>query len=201
MSQECRMLNAECRILGSRHSAFCILHSCLLFQGQPFHFLQNDAQNTSQCESLRETVRYAHARPAQLEEVERRLAPRQDVHELAGEVFAVVGVEVQRLQVVAEMHRAQRRRPPRELRQGDAERDRAEDPVLLRELTTPEVFLVLRQFFEAHRQGSSSRKARVFGPAFCRAMVWQPSSVSKGFPDATVSPSSCTRPRPKRRTT
>src|SRR2546423_9198602 len=182
-------------------SAPVILHSECLPQRQAAHLLKHDAKNASEREALRATVRHAHARAAQLEEVERRLAPRKHVHELAREVLAVVGVEVKRLEVVAEVHRAQRRRPPRELRQGDAERDRAEDPVLLRELAAPEVFLVLRQFLEAHRQGSSSRKARVLGPAFCRAISWQSSSVSNGFPGSSSSSSSVTPPRPKRRTT
>src|ERR1043165_9401238 len=195
------MQNAEFSAPGVLHFAFCILHSCLLPQRQPFHLLQRNAQDASQREALRKTVRGGHAGAGELEEVERRLAPRQDVHELAREVLAVVGVEVQRLEVVTEVHGAQRRRAAGELRQGDAEHDRAEDPILLRELAAPEVLFVLGELFETHRgYGSSSRSARVFAVPSRSAIAWQLSSVRNGFPGWRVLPSSTTRPGPKSRT-
>jgi hypothetical protein len=66
-------------------------------------------------------MRDAHARAAQLEKVERRLAAREHVDQLARQVLAIVGVEMQRLQVVAEVHRAQSRHAAGELRQRDAQ--------------------------------------------------------------------------------
>src|SRR5262245_34505019 len=96
-------------------------------------------------------MRDAQAGAAQLEEIERRLAPRQHVDEFAREVFAIVGVQVQRLEVVAEVHGAQRGRAAGELRQRDAQIERAEDPVLLRELAAPVVLVLLGQVFQSHQ--------------------------------------------------
>src|SRR4029079_8389167 len=144
------MQNSEFSAPGVLHFAFCILPSFLLPQRQPFHLLQRNAQDAPQREALRKTVRDAHAGAGELQEVERRLATRQHVHELAREVLAVVGVEVQGLEVIAEVHGAQRGRAAGELRQRDAERHRAENPILLRELAAPEVLLVVGELLEAH---------------------------------------------------
>ena len=83
------------------------------------------------------------------------LRRREDVRELAREVFAVVDVEVQRLEVVAEVHLAQRGHAAGELGQGHAQRQRAEDPVLLRELAAPEVFFLFGQMLETHQRTDS----------------------------------------------
>src|SRR5258708_32483572 len=75
-----------------------------LSQLQALHLLQRNAQNAAEGEALRETVRNAHPGADKLQEVERRPAPGQDEQELAREGFAVVGIEVQRLEVVTEVH-------------------------------------------------------------------------------------------------
>src|SRR5258708_36151913 len=82
-----------------------------LAQLQALHLLQRNAQHAAEGEALRETVRNAHPGADELQEVEGRPAPGQDEQELAREVFAVVGVEVQRLGVVAEVQWPQRRHP------------------------------------------------------------------------------------------
>src|SRR4029079_2085649 len=195
------MQNSEFSAPGVLHFAFCILPSFLLPQRQPFHLLQRNAQDAPQREALRKTVRDAHAGAGELQEVERRLATRQHVHELAREVLAVVGVEVQGLEVIAEVHGAQRGRAAGELRQRDAERHRAEDPILLGDLAAPEVLLVVGELLEAHRRyGSSSRSARVFAVPSRSSIVWQLSAVRNGFPGWRALPSSRTRPGPKSRT-
>src|ERR1051326_2347766 len=134
---ECKMQNAKCKI-----ASFA--------QRNLLQLLQRDAENGSQRESLRKRVRDAHARAAQLEKVERRFSSREHVAEFAREVFAIVRVEMQRLEVVAEVHRAQLRRAARELGQRHAERQRAEDPVLLRELAAPEVLFRFSEVLEPH---------------------------------------------------
>src|SRR5438270_6257632 len=103
--------NAKCKMQNAKlqhvilHFAFCILHSFL--ERNASQLLQRDAQDRSQREAGRESVRDANAGAAQLEKIDGRFAARQNIAEFAREVFAIVGVEMQRLQVVAEVHGAQ----------------------------------------------------------------------------------------------
>src|SRR5712691_7283812 len=78
-----------------------------ILQRQLLHLLQGDSKHAAEREALRETVRDADSGAAQFKEIERRFAARKYEDELAREVFAVVGVEVEGLEVVAEVHRAQ----------------------------------------------------------------------------------------------
>src|SRR5438132_2998693 len=112
----------------------------------------------------------AHSRTAQLQKIERRLPMRQCEEQLARQIFPVIGIEMQRLEVVAEVHRAQRRRAAGKLGKGDAQRQRAEDPVLLGELGAPVVFLFLREMFEAHE---------CLRAGFSRLTGWSRSSHSR----------------------
>jgi len=96
---------------------------------------------------LRKGVRDAHPGTDELEKIERRLAAAEDVAELARQIFSVVRVEVERLEVVAEVHRPERGRSARKLRQRDTQRQCAEDPVELRELAAPVVFFAFGEVF------------------------------------------------------
>ncbi len=102
-------------------------------------------------------MRNAHPGADELQEVEGWPAPGQDEQELAREVFAVVGIEVQRLEVVAKVHVTQGRHAAGEFGKRHAHAQRAEDPVLLRELTAPVIFLVVGQLLQSHRARSMSR--------------------------------------------
>src|SRR5438034_3655705 len=89
---------------GEGSSVTSSLHIVIVSQRQPLHLLKRDAENAAEDEALGEAVRDADASAGEFEEVEGRFAVGQDEDELAREVFAVVGVEVQRLEVVAEVH-------------------------------------------------------------------------------------------------
>src|SRR5450759_3944612 len=127
------------------------LPCALVAQRNALELLQGDAKDAAEGEALRETVRDADAGAAELEKIERRLAPGQQEDELTRQVLAVVRVEMQWLQVVAEVHPAERRRSSGELRQGDAEGERTENPVLPRELAAPGVLFFVREMFESHQ--------------------------------------------------
>src|SRR5687768_12735246 len=122
-------------------------------QRQSAQLLQRDSQHRSEGETGRKTMRDSYAGAYELEEIERRTAARQDVQKLAREVLAIVDVEVQRLEVVAEMHLPQGGNAAREFGQGHAQLEAPEDPVLLRELAAPVVFFVGREMFETHVSG------------------------------------------------
>src|SRR2546426_9769763 len=102
------------------------LRSRFLAKRQTLQLQQRDAQHAAEGEAGGEAVRDAQAGTEEIEEIERRLAARQDIDELARQVLAIIGIEVQRLQVIAEMHRAQSGRAASELGQRDAQLHRAE---------------------------------------------------------------------------
>src|ERR1700682_1116231 len=107
--------------LGTHHSAHTRPPRLLLLvEWQSLHLLQGDPQHAAEGEALGEAVRDAQTGADELEKVERRLAPGQDEDELAREVLAVVGVQVQWLEVIAEVHAAQRRPAARAFQRGDA---------------------------------------------------------------------------------
>src|SRR5258708_39389249 len=136
---------------GEGSSVTSSFHIVIVSQRQPLHLLQGDAEDAAEGEALGEAVGDTDAGAGELEEVEGRFAVGQDEDELAWEVFAVVGVEVQRLEVVAEVHLPKGRHAAAEFGQRDVERQRPEDPVLLREFPAPVVFLFLPQLLQSHR--------------------------------------------------
>src|SRR5207248_10331622 len=95
-------------------------------------------------------MRDSKSSPAQLQKVERRLEMGQREQKLARQILAVVGIEMQGLQVVAEVHHARSGRSSRKFGKRDTEAQRAEDPVLLRELIPPMFLVAITEVLEAH---------------------------------------------------
>src|SRR5688572_15114626 len=124
-------------------------------------------------------MRDAHAGAGELEKIERRPAPCQHVHELARQVFAVIDVEMQRLEVIAEVHLLERGNAARELGQRNAQRQRAEDPVLLRQLAAPEILFLFGQVLETHQRTLSMTRRNSSRPPY-------PSIRARSVPSASA---------------
>src|SRR5688500_11370966 len=98
----------EACVFGFTHASCPMPRASLLPERNPLQLLQRNSQHRPEREPLRETVRDAQAGSDELQEIERRLAARAYVRELPRQVLAVVCVEMKGLQVIAEMHLAQR---------------------------------------------------------------------------------------------
>src|SRR3954453_14753262 len=118
-------------ILRSREASTqsSVLSPQSFFQRHPLHLLQRNPEHATHREPWRKRVGDADAGAAELEKVERGLAAGQDVAEFAREVFAIVRVQMERLEVIAEVHGAEGGRAAGELGQRHAELQRAENPV------------------------------------------------------------------------